>query len=60
MKITYYIELVDGFRKPMETEKTTDLEVTISATCRVEADRAIRALVNPDNIANIWGVSIDD
>ena len=49
----YFIEVKDGYKPCMELEEVNEIEITIQAKCRVDADRMFKALMKPDNIIDI-------
>ena len=50
MKVKFFAELKQGYRKTMETEETKEMEIVIEAKNMVTASRMFKALVNMDNI----------
>ena len=58
-KFEYSIELKNGYKPVMETEMETEINIVIEAKCRVDADRAIKALLRPDNVNECIGICID-
>lgn len=61
MKFEYVIELKEGYRKVMETEKTEDVRIVIEANNRATADRAIHAILKDAPNVKEWdGVCIED
>ena len=50
MKVKFFAELKQGYRKTMETEETKEIEIVIEAKNIVTASRMFKALVNMDNI----------
>ena len=58
MQFEYYIELKDGYKIVMDTEKTNEMVIIISAPNRVTADRMIKAMLSNDNIKDYSGICI--
>ena len=60
MKVKFFAELKQGYRKTMETEETKEIEIIIEAKNIVTASRMFNALVNIDNIIEYDYVCIED
>lgn len=60
MKVKFFAELKQGYRKTMETEETKELEIVIEAKNIVTASRMFKALVNMDNIEDYSYICIEE
>ena len=60
MKFLYYIELKEGYKPVMETEKKTELSLVIEAKNRATADRMIyKMLENAPNVKQVDGIALE-
>lgn len=60
MKFEYVIELKEGYRPTMQTDKETEVRFVIEAKNRVTADRAVKAMLKGmDNIRECSGICIE-
>ena len=60
MKVKFFAELRQGYRKTMETEETKEIEIVIEAENMVTALRIFKALANVGNIIEYDYVCIED
>ena len=60
MKVKFFAELKQGYRKTIETEETKEIEIVIEAENMVTASRIFKALANVDNIIEYDHVCIED
>ncbi len=45
MKFEYFATLKDGYRPVMELTEETDVRFVVEASCRVNADRMVKAIL---------------
>lgn len=61
MKFEYFSTLKDGYRPVMELTEETDVRFVVEASCRVNADRMVKAILKDcTNIQDISGVCIEE
>lgn len=60
MKVKFFAELKQGYRKTMEIEETKEIEIVIEAENMVTASRMFKALADVDNITEYNYVCIED
>ena len=60
MKVKFFAELKQGYRKTMETEESKEIEIVIEAKNIVTASRMFKALVNMDNIQEYDYICIEE
>lgn len=52
MKVGAWFELKEGYRKPMETEETREIDIEFEVPNLVSAERMIVKLINLENVAD--------
>ena len=60
MKVKFFAELKQGYRKTMETEETKEIEIVIEAKNMATATRMFNAIANVDNIIEYDCLCIED
>lgn len=60
MKVKFFAELKQGYKKTMDNEETKQIEISIEAKNIVTASRMFKALVNMENIIEYDYVCIED
>ena len=60
MKVKFFAELKQGYKKTMDTEETKEIEIVIEAKNMVTALRMFKALANVENIIEYDCVCIED
>ena len=60
MKVKFFAELKQGYRKTMDTEETKEIEIVIEAKNMATASRMFKAIANVDNIIEYDCVCIED
>ena len=60
MKVKFFAELKNGYKKTMDLEETKEIEIIIEEKNMVSATRAFKALVNMDNIIEYDSICIDE
>ncbi len=60
MKFEYIVELKNGFCPVLKNEEETEVRVVVESSCRVNADRMIKAMLKDvPNVINWDGYGID-
>lgn len=59
MKVKFFVELKQGYRKTTEIEETKEIEIVIEAENMVTASRMFKALADVDNITEYNYVCIE-
>lgn len=60
MKFEYIVELKNGFCPVLKNEEETEIRFVIDASCRVNADRMIKAMLkDAPNVIDCDGYGID-
>ena len=60
MKVKFFAELKQGYRKTADTEETKEIEIVIEAKNMVTSLRMFKALANIDNIIEYGYVCIEE